>query len=636
MKLNQDTISEISNRLEIEEVVGDFVSLKRKGQYLWACCPFHNEKTPSFSVTPAKGIYKCFGCGAAGDAIQFVMDLEGYSYLEAMKYLAKKYGIEIQEEEQTDEQVQKQNERESLFIALNFAAEYYKGILWNHPDGKTIGLTYFKERGITEKAVNKFDLGFSLEQWDGLTKAAVEKGYSVDILEKAGLLIKKEERQYDRFRGRAIFPIHNITGKVIAFGARILKPDKKQPKYVNSPETEVYHKGKIVYGIYQAKQAIRQEENCYLVEGYTDVISLYLAGVENVVSSSGTSLTEEQIKLVGRYTENITVLFDGDAAGVKASLRGIDMILEGGLNVKAVVFPEGEDPDSYSRKLGSTAFKQYLKDKAQDFITFKTELFAKEAEGDPIKKADTIREIVASVAKIPDPVKRAVYLKQCSSLLEIDESVLVSELNKIQILKNKDKRQQNTEIAEVDELVLPEVEKSFDVNQSIALQERESVRLLISYGHNKMEESYHLYDHLLSELDDIEFKTPIYFRIINLFKKELSNGKVVDADYLIKNADEEIKKEVIDLISERYDISHNWEGRFKIYVPREHEILNSVVFSNILRLKFRTIQKLIAENMEELKKSDSMEVQDRLLNVHLELKKSEMEIAGHLGIVISG
>ncbi|MDQ3535959.1 MAG: DNA primase, partial [Bacteroidota bacterium] len=324
MKLNQDIIDQIHDRLEIEEVVSDFVSLKRKGQNLWACCPFHHEKSPSFSVVPSKGFYKCFGCGKSGDAIQFLMDLEGLSYLEAMLFLAKKYSIEIREEEQTDQQQKEQNEKESLHIVLNYAKDFFKDNLWLNEEGRAIGLSYFRERGFTEVVMNAFELGYSQDGWDYLLKDAEKKGYNPDILEKAGLIVRTEGKVYDRFRGRVIFPIHNVTGKTIAFGARILKPDKKQPKYLNSPETEVYHKSKTLYGLYQGKQSIRQKDNCYLVEGYTDVISLHLSGVENVVSSSGTSLTEEQVKVISRYTKNITVLFDGDVAGMKASLRGID------------------------------------------------------------------------------------------------------------------------------------------------------------------------------------------------------------------------------------------------------------------------------------------------------------------------
>lgn len=638
MKLRQETIQQIQERAEIEEVVSDFISLKRKGQNLWACCPFHNEKSPSFSVAPAKGIYKCFGCGAAGDALQFVMDIEGINYIDALKYLAKKYGIEIQEEAVDDSQIQTQNEKDSLFIVSNFANEYFQNLLWESEEGKSIGLSYFKERGFNEKIIRKFQLGYTLEAWDGLVKAAEKQGYSKELLERAGLVIQKDDRFYDRFRARVIFPVHNVGGKVIAFGARILKADKKQPKYINSPETLIYHKSDVLYGMHQARQAIRIADNCFLVEGYTDVISLHLSGVENVVASSGTSLTEEQIKLIGRYTENITVLFDGDAAGMKASLRGIDMILEKGLNVRVVIFPEGEDPDSYSKKLGSTAFSGYLKDKAEDFISYKTALYTQEAGRDPIKKADTIKEILGSVAKVPDPIKRAVYVKQCSDLLEMDEGVLITELNKL--LRKADQKKpaasphNNQDIINIlDEI---EADPERDANKVIALQEQESIRLLISYGFTDVGENQRLYDHLLEELEDIEFQTPLYQEILLLYKNTIAAGKIPAPDLFIKNGSPEIRKEVINLIADRYEISQNWKDKFKINIPREKEILNSVIYTNVLRLKFRMLQKLVDENMKELKQAQEPDLQEKLLNVHMALKKTEMELAGHLGIVVSG
>lgn len=641
MKLSQHTIDEIQSRIEIEEVISDFVSLKRKGQNLWACCPFHHEKSPSFSISPSKGIYKCFGCGKAGDAVQFVMDIEGLNFIEAMKYLAGKYGIEVQEEELPPQEQIKHQEKESLYIVLNFAKDYYKDILWNTPEGQSIGLSYFKERGFTEKIIHEFDLGFSLDSWDGLLKAAIKKGYSEDILEKAGLIIKKENKTYDRFRGRVIFPIHSITGKPIAFGARILTKEKHQPKYINSPETEVYHKSHILYGIFQARHKIRQEDNCFLVEGYTDVISLHLSGISNVVASSGTSLTTDQIKLISRYSENITVLYDGDAAGIKASFRGIDMILEGGLNVKAVVFPEGEDPDSYSRKIGSAAFQQYLKDNTQDFLTFKTSLFAEESQRDPIKKAGVIKEIVESIAKIPEPLKRAIYLKQCSQLLDIDESVLISEQNKIYLKKQreKDRNQEKDPIGDnhedVAEVLKDHEKQEFNVNAAISLQERESIRILLTYGLNEIEEQYRLHDYLLNELSEIEFVTPVYKDILDIYKQNLEQGKVIDADYLIKNANDHIKNEVINLITSKYEISSNWAERFQIYVRREQDVVGELVVSNVLRLKLRVLRKLINENTSEIKGvKDEVELEEKL-KIQMELKKVEMEICKGLGIVVA-
>lgn len=651
MKLSQDTITEIQNKLEIEEVVSDFVSLKRKGQNLWACCPFHHEKSPSFSVSPAKGIYKCFGCGKAGDAIAFVMEIEGLGYVEALRFLAQKYGIEITEEEQTDAQQEAHNEKESLYIVLNFAAAYFRDLLHKHPDGRSIGYSYFKQRGFDERVMEKFGLGYSLEEWDGLLKAAKAEGFSEEILEKAGLIIRKEDKKggdrfYDRFRGRVIFPIHNLTGKPIAFGARILKQQKssgrEQPKYLNSPETAVYHKSDALYGISQAKQAMRIQENCYLVEGYTDVISMHLSGVENVVASSGTSLTDGQIRLIGRYAKQITVLFDGDPAGLKASLRGIDMILEGGLHVKVVMFPEGEDPDSYSQKLGSSAFQAYLKENAQDFLKFKTALYAKEAANDPIRKADTVKEVVASIAKIPDPIERAVYLKECSSLLEIEEELLIKELNKLHSKKltqdaggrpSGSGKSAPAEEAPAASLAArgPEVM----MEQSLRLQERESIRLLLNYGFNKIEEDYHLHDYLLSEIEGIEFQTPLYQQIIGLFKEKLAAGQVVDAQYFIREGTAEVKEEVANLIVEKYDFSKVWKERHNIHIPREEELLDKAVFQNVLRLKFRTIQKLIGQNMAKLKTATAEAEMNELMQVHMSLKNSEVELARMLGIVIA-
>ncbi|MGK7394216.1 MAG: DNA primase [Candidatus Cyclobacteriaceae bacterium M3_2C_046] len=635
LKISEHTKNEIINIADIQDVVGDFIQLKKRGQNLIARCPFHDEKTPSFIVSPAKGIYKCFGCGKGGDAISFVMEHESINYVEALKYLAQKYGIEIEEEVSTDEEIQKHNERDSLFILLNYANEYFKKNLWETADGQAIGLTYFKERGYNHQVIKRFELGYTLEKWDAFYQKASQDGFSGEMLEKAGLIRQKESKTYDYFRGRVIFPIHNLSGKVIAFGARTLKSEI-QPKYLNSPETEVYHKSKILYGAYQAKQAIRQHNNCYLVEGYTDVISLHLCGVEHVVASSGTSLTDEQIKLIGRMTENVTVLFDGDKAGIKASLRGIDMILHNGLNVKAVAFPQGEDPDSYSRKVGSAAFQAYLQEHAVDFIRFKLDLFRDEIDQDPIRKSQVIKEIIESIARIPDPVKRSVYIQESSKMLDMDESVLLSEQNKILIRQNQEKRRSNQQ----EDVVLPSVdekpEKSavLDTDKIISLQEKESIRLLINYGLNQIEEEYHLYRYLLDELEEIEFNHPVYSRILTIFKEHLAQGQVIDAEFLIKNGSEEIKAAVIDLVTDKYELSQNWLEKYNIYVPREADNLKNVVFTNIVRLKFRVVRKLIEQNLKEMSNQENQEEQIHFMKVHTELKKSEMELARLLGNVV--
>src|SRR5690349_13012221 len=431
--ITRDTIDEIKNRVDIIDVIGDFVSLKRSGQNYKALSPFTNEKTASFYVVPSKGIFKDFSSGKGGDAITFVMEHEGMAYPEALRYLAKKYGIEIKDEANYSQEEQAhQSERDGLYIVMNFAKDYFRDLLVEHEEGKSIGLSYFRERGFNDRTISKFELGYSLNQWDNLTKTALAKGYSENMLEKSGLLIKKDDgKKYDRFRGRVIFPVHNLSGKVIAFGARILSKEKDQPKYINSPETEIYHKSNVLYGMFQAKNEIRKHDFCYLVEGYTDVISLHQAGIENVVASSGTALTEEQIKLMRRFTENVTVLFDGDAAGIKAALRGIDLVLKGGLNVRIVLLPDGEDPGSYSKKMGSTELNQYLKDHTKDFISFKIELYSADAAKDPIKKAELIRDIVTSITAIPDPLKRTVYLQECSKKLEVPLSILSIEVKKI-------------------------------------------------------------------------------------------------------------------------------------------------------------------------------------------------------------
>ncbi|MEQ9231846.1 MAG: DNA primase, partial [Cyclobacteriaceae bacterium] len=529
------TIDEIKNQMDIVDVVGDFVTLKKSGSSYKALSPFTAEKTPSFYVVPSKQIFKDFSSGKGGDCITFVMEIDGLSYLEALKYLAKKYGIEIKEEERTDEQQEAQNKRESLYILLNYAKDFFVEKLHKSEEGRNIGLTYFKERGFTDETIQKFELGYSIDEWDGLIKASGENGYNPELLEEAGLVVTGENKTYDRFRSRVMFPIHNITGKTIAFGARTLSKDKKQPKYLNSPETELYHKSKVLYGLFQSKQAIRKEDNCFLVEGYTDVISMHQSGVENVVSSSGTALTEDQVKLIKRYTNNVTVLFDGDAAGIRASIRGIDMLLEGDLDVRAVVMPDGEDPDSYSRKLSVSAFRNFVDSEAMDIIQFKTKLFLDEAGNDPIKKAGIIKDIVTSITKIADPVKRAVYIKECSELMGIAESVLISEQNKLLFDKRREERGGQRAIEEVQTILDQESEvEELDVLKVIEFQERESIRVLVNYGkeqiQNKELEEVQLINYFLQEVEEIQFTNPVYRRILEIFKERLSAGEIADSD----------------------------------------------------------------------------------------------------------
>lgn len=657
MRINPDTVERIKQTADIVEVVGDFVSLKKKGANYSACCPFHNEKTPSFNVNPVRQIYKCFGCGAAGDSIKFVMDVDGVGYGEALRYLANKYQIEIEEEETTDEETLRQNTRESLYIILNFAKNYYQHQLHHSDEGQAIGLSYFKERGFTEDIRKKFELGYSLDNWDSFSKEALDKGYSAEILEKAGLLIQKEGSKtvgYDRFRGRVIFPIHNVAGKPIAFGARILKADKSQPKYLNSPETEVYHKSESLYGIFQAKNAIRQQELCYLVEGYTDVISLHQAGIENVVASSGTSLTVEQIKLIGRFTPNVTILYDGDIAGVKAALRGLDLVLEEGLNVSIVLFPDGDDPDSYVRKVGADAFKKYIKSAAQDFITFKTKTLLQDAGDDPFRLAAVIGEVVNSIVKIPDSIKRQIFFHRTSEMMKVDEQMLISEGNKLirkqQTQKSQEKTTRGSEsfggvqlppsAGMPDEfpadLFLPgsEVAEQPIQRGKIYFQEEAFVRLLVVHGARELEPTITVCQYVLGEIEGIEFKDPVFQHLLNLFREHHANNAVLETEYFLNHRETEIRELAISWVTEKYELSELWKDKFEIYVPFETDVLDKTAFINILRLKKAFIEEKMKICQQQLADAKTEEDEIRIMNEFMFYKGISMAAAKELGSVI--
>ena len=640
--ISRETIDEVKGRLDILDVVGDFVTLKRSGQNYKALSPFTNEKTASFYVVPSKGIFKDFSSGKGGDGITFVMEHEGMSYVEAIRYLAKKYGIAIREE-QTSDQALQQSDRDSLYILMNYAKDYYKSSLFDTDEGRSVGLSYFRERGFNDRIIEKFELGYTINEWDHFSKRALQDGYSLEMLEKAGLIIKKEKekpdnfRVYDRFRGRVIFPVHGIGGKVIAFGARILTKEKDQPKYINSPETEIYHKSNVLYGMFQAKNAIRREDFCYLVEGYTDVISMHLADVDNVVASSGTALTEEQIKLIRRFTENVTVLFDGDAAGIKAAIRGIDLVLKGGLNVRIVLLPDAEDPDSFSRKMGSSEFKKFLVDHTKDFISFKIDLYAKDSSADPIKKAEAIRDIVTSISLIPDPIKRSVYIQETSQLLKIQESVLLSELNKIVISDRRKKVEdqsrdgrRNEEAPLVDEI---SQSTKTDINTIVRLQEKESMRLLLNYAESHYDDQ-RLLDFMLTELEDVEFADPIYKEIYEAFKMGAARGEVLDTLYFMEHGSDEVKQTVADLTTARYETSKHWSDKYHIFFPHEREVIHDLAYSNVLRLKFRLIQKLTEDNLAQMKQATNDEDLEKYFTIHEQLKGAEKDLANLLGIVV--
>ena len=640
--ISRETIDEVKGRLDILDVVGDFVTLKRSGQNYKALSPFTNEKTASFYVVPAKGIFKDFSSGKGGDGITFVMEHEGMSYVEAIRYLAKKYGIAIREDQISAEALN-QSDRDSLYILMNYAKDYYKSSLFNTDEGRSVGLSYFRERGFNDRIIEKFELGYSINEWDHFSKRALQDGYSLEMLEKAGLVIKKEKekpdnfRVYDRFRGRVIFPVHGIAGKVIAFGARILTKEKDQPKYINSPETEIYHKSNVLYGMFQAKNAIRREDFCYLVEGYTDVISMHLADVDNVVASSGTALTEEQIKLIRRFTENVTVLFDGDAAGIKAAIRGIDLVLRGGLNVRIVLLPDQEDPDSFSRKMGSSEFKKYLIDHTKDFISFKIDLYAKDSSADPIKKAEAIRDIVTSISLIPDPIKRSVYIQETSQLLKIQESVLLSELNKIVISDRRKKAedQSRDERRNAEAPLVEEISHSTktDINAIVRLQEKESMRLLLNYAESHYDDQ-RLLDFMLTELEDVEFTDPVYKDIYEAFKSGAARGEALDTFYFMEHGSDEVKQAVADLTTARYETSKHWSDKYHIHFPHEREVIHDLAYSNVLRLKFRLIQKLTEDNLAQMKQATNDEDLEKYFTIHEQLKGAEKDLANLLGIVV--
>ncbi len=658
-RIDPQIIDQIKQVADVAEVIGDYVSLKKKGANLWACCPFHGEKSPSFSVSPAKGIYKCFGCGKAGDAVRFIMDIEGLGYPEALRHLAKKYGIEIIEAEYTNEQQEAQNERESLYLVLNFAKNFYQNYLFESEEGQNIGLTYFKERGFNEATIKAFELGHSPKIWDGVTKASLAAGFSQEIMEKAGLTIVKKdddpevrEKVYDRFRERVMFPIHNVSGKVIAFGGRILKADKTQPKYVNSPETEVYHKSNILYGIYQAKNAIRTADVAYLCEGYTDVVSLHQAGIHNVVASSGTSLTHEQIKLIARFTQNIIVLYDGDAAGIKASLRGMDMILEEGLNVKLAVFPEGEDPDSYVQKIGSEAFNAYLKEHSSDFITYKAELSIKEAGNDPVKKAGVIREMVESISKIPDSIKRSVFFQKTAQMMGIAEEILITESNKIYLQNQKNKEKDYKKPAQKNENLDLQGLESFDENSesqtevvpekerygNIYYQEQECIRLLLNHGHlipdPQQAPDYTLTNYILDEIEGMNFETDMYQSILTEIRENFEKKLAIDSKHFHNSENENIRKEVISLSFEKYTISENWSKLHEIIVPNEIDKLSEMAFTNILRLKKAHNQKNMKDFKNKLSTEKNLDEQEKLLGYFMNAKEIEKELSKLLGTVV--
>jgi len=654
--ISKNTIDKVYDQMRVEEVIGDFVQLKRAGSNYKGLSPFSNERTPSFMVSPVKQIWKDFSSGKGGNAIAFLMEHEHFTYPEAIRYLAKKYHIDIEETQQSSEEKAQADERESLYIVSQYAQQYFQDTLFNTEAGKAIGMTYFKERGFTEETIQKFRLGFSPDEWTAFTDTALAKGYQLEFLEKTGLTIVNGDRKFDRFKGRVMFPIHSMSGRVLGFGGRILTNDKKQAKYLNSPESEIYHKSKVLYGIFFAKQAIAKADNCYLVEGYTDVIQMHQKGIENVVASSGTALTQDQIRLIHRLTPNITVLYDGDAAGLRASIRGVDLILEQGMNVKVCTFPDGDDPDSFARKTAYEDLVLYLENNATDFIRFKASLLMQEAQNDPIKKAETIRDMVESISKIPDLIKREVYVRECATIMDISEQVLFSTL--AQILKKdfyEGQKVERKQKAAMQVVQTPEKAQKRTINR-LEILEYDLIKNLLLYGNREciftdtilveeedgtlkeqqIQQTLKVYEKIFLELqeDEIELANPDFKQIYELLMGKLSENPNYDVNRIANELPIELSEKVSGmLLDDENNQLHNWSKRD--IVPKAKDAhLETIVGDIILNIRSLLVHHLIQSLTQQMAQANEEEKKELLENImnYIQLQKL---LAKRLNIVVN-
>ena len=628
--IDRETIDRIYAAADIVDVISDYVTLKRKGVNYQACCPFHNEKTPSFVVSPSKGVFKCFGCGKGGNAVTFVMEHENVTYPEALKIVAKKYGIEVKEKEMTEEDVRRNDNRESMFTLNSWAADYFADYLHQSDEGMSVGMTYFRQkRGFTDATIKKFGLGFCPSKGDKMTQDALAAGYKEEFLLSTGLSIKRESdgRVYDRFRERVMFPVHNISGRIVAFGGRTLRTDKSVAKYQNSPESEIYSKKNELYGLYFAKKAIQQKDFAIMVEGYTDVISMHQAGVENVVASSGTSLTTEQIRLLGRFTRNITVIYDGDAAGIHASLRGIDMILREGMNVRVVLLPEPEDPDSFARSHTAEQVHAYISEHEENFITFKAKLLLRDAADDPVKRSAVITDIVQSIAQIPDNIQRSLFVRECAKIMDIDASLLVGEVARKRMSSLGDKeaeefvrRQQRFRRDDVrEQQAAADVDAgqkigATPVGSSIDALEREIIQYLLRYGDRNFDYkegqtylSLNVAEQIIAELneDDTQMSNPVYNEILAIYRKAYAEGRKVEMHELINNPNPDVCNAAIDIITseDNYTESAIWEQK-EVHTTSESEMLQEGVPKALLLFKSKSVSGMIAKLQAKLADKD--------------------------------
>jgi DNA primase len=635
--IRQSTIDQIFSAAAIEEVVGDYVKLKRSGSGMGGLCPFHNEKTPSFKVSPSLGIYKCFGCGRGGNVVDFVMELEKMSYPEALRHLASKYHIEIDEENTNKEELSEQVRlREGLYVALDFAAKYFNDLLESDEEGRSIGLSYFKERGLTDQTIADFRLGYGKNSWEAFLQHATSVGYDPEILEKAGLIKQRntesdEVSYYDVYRERVMFPIHNLSGKVVGFGGRQLKKDKKSPKYISSPESEVYHKSSVLYGLYQSKKAIRQEETVYLVEGYLDVLMLHQSGIENVVSTSGTSLTSDQVKLVKRFTDNAVLLFDGDPAGIKAAIRGVDLLLEGGLNVKVVVFPEGEDPDSYCRKLGGAGLTGFINAEKKDFVLFKTETLLAEKGSDAVGLSEVARDVVESIVKIPDPIKRNAFIKQTASLLNFDEELLAAEAKRIKSVQQRDNNRRGRVEAEQTTFIEPRPVFVPQEEETTKSKEQSLIETLILYGSMPYDEEIDVAGFIFGELenDNYAFEDPEFAESMEDARAYYDFNDTLDEEFFARHR--LLGKLAAGVLSLKYELSPEWSDTHEIHVKKDTDNYRKVIIENLNYLKFYKINRVYQKALEMLKEAETEEdvkiAQSRVMKV-LEVRQRIVQLIG--------
>ena len=646
--ITQKTIQEVMNTARVEDVIGDFINLKRRGVNMIGNCPFHDEKTPSFTVSPSKNIYKCFGCGKGGDSVRFIMDHEKLSFPESIRFLANKYKIQIEETENTAQEIEHKQVTDSLYIVNDFARDYFTDVLFNRTEGRNIGLSYFKERGFRDSTIKKFELGYATEERDELTKRAIDKKFNIEHLRAVGLTSKSD---LDFFRSRVMFTIHNVSGKVVAFAGRTLSSDKKQPKYINSPESEIYNKRAVLYGLYFAKETIRKEDECILVEGYTDVISLHQGQIQNVVASSGTSLTKEQIRLVKRYTQNIKIIYDGDPAGIKAALRGLDLVLESDMNVKLVLLPDGQDPDSFMSQHGTEAFVNYLKEKEEDFLFFKTKLLLTETGNDPIRKTAVIRDIVSSIAKIPDTFKRTLYIRQCSSMLDLSENILNNEVNKTIKFDLKNKRLDaaaplpSEQASGQEDWLNPKPILSSDEPSLIfndAWQERAVCTVLINFGQKIYDENtgVTVAQYILESVQDIlsYFDIVQYQKIINEVAEQISIGHTPDHAWFIAHRNEEIREFAVNVLSSPY-VYASWEKKEMFLQTQKMPEENYINDANnaLLRLQLRKSRRVIKELKSYFEDASSAEMETEEYQINMKvmqvLIQQRNELANKLGMV---